>query len=552
MSYLNNNNIQNRAGCTVAFSTGTASKNGETLVVKNGDIDSHWYMQMVLSNGTSSAASEGDFYSGDLAQFSGKKRIPWVGQRCMSYWAPHMGINDAGVSISLLATPGREDEDRPGLLGGFDYNRIVLDFASSAGEGVELVAKTAEKYGFAETSMSYVIGDPEEVWLIEASGYHWAAKRYRDQVGAHANSYIIETDWDLCSADLEDYAFSKGWIGRGEQLNFREGYSGSGYLHKHQAPRPDIFSSIVRQNRADELMQKKAASGPVTVADMMEVSRDQLDEFVLPDGSRLAFNQTPWHSTSFYRDEFDGGEWLDDMPEEGFLRSPVFIRQICCDTAYEKTLGSAVFNSGSKDQPAGIMYGLVGVPTFSAYVPYFPGMKELHPAFSGIEAARLFEEIDLHAFGKYQEFHPIAEQVFSSFENEVLDSMSEDAAVAGNAQTTGARSFAFADKLMSLARQVLDKFWLYDLRIREWGRKRESAERAPDIYTIAGQVFCIGFTGGQVIRPVAVRKDGALFIDLEQGEEEAYLPVKAASEKYNFEWTDLPDTGDLFIYKNIS
>ena len=217
-----------------------------------------------------------------------------------------MGINDAGVSVSLLATPGREDKTKPGLLGGFDYNRIALDFAGTAAEGVELIGSTVEKCGFSELSMSYVIGDPSEVWLIEASGRHWAAKRFTDSCGAHANSYILETDWDLCSPGLEDYALSQGWIKKGGQLNFREAFSGSGYLNKVPAPYPDIFSSIVRQKRAEELLADKAAAGTISVKDLMEISRDQLDVYKLPGGDRLDFNQTPWHSTPFYRDGFGG------------------------------------------------------------------------------------------------------------------------------------------------------------------------------------------------------------------------------------------------------
>ena len=546
MSDCKNYNQQERTGCTVVFSTGNPSSNHETLVLKNGDIDSHWYMQMMLSN-----CNEGkDFYGGPLSHFSGRKKFSYIGQRCLSYWAPHMGINEAGVSVSLLATPGREDKSRPGLLGGFDYNRIALDFAESALEGVKLIGETVQQCGFAELSMSYIIGDPDEVWLIEASGYHWAAKRFRDTVGAHANSYILETDWDLNSPGLEDYALSRGWIKQNEQLNFREAFSGSGYLDKVSAPHTDIFSSIVRQQRAEELLAEKTAAGPISVKDLMEISRDQLDDYELPGGEVLEFNQTPWHSTSFYRDVFNGGEWLDDMPADNFLRSPVFIRQICCDTVYEKTLGSAVFSSGKSDEPKKLMYALTGVPTFSAYIPFFADMKSIHPAFSGIEAARIFEDIDLHAFGKYQDFHPISAGVFDVFEadmlkqTEALDTQSYEAG-----QLTDF-SNKYAERLLSEAGRVKELFWLYDLRIRQWGRAREFANRAPDIYTLVNQLYCIGLSGKELKRPLAVRREGVLLIDFEMNAEEAYTPISEASMKYNFEWKDLPETGDLFIYRN--
>ncbi|MEN8906355.1 MAG: aspartyl-phosphate phosphatase Spo0E family protein, partial [Clostridiales bacterium] len=62
------------------------------------------------------------------------------------------------------------------------------------------------------------------------------------------------------------------------------------------------------------------------------------DDYYLKDGDVLSFNQKPLHSSKFFRDDFNGGEWLDRYPENNYLKAPVFVRQICCDTVYEKTL----------------------------------------------------------------------------------------------------------------------------------------------------------------------------------------------------------------------
>lgn len=549
-------------GCTAAFASGTAAEGQGSIVMKNGDIDSHWYMQMTCSEPGISV--EGDFYSGELARYaSAGTRYGFVGQRCFSYWAPHMGINQAGLSVSLLAAPGREDEAEKGLLGGFDYNRIVLENAGSAEEAVEILGNALGRFGFSDVSMMYVLADRREVWVLEASGFQWAARRYRDTVGARANDFRIEREYDAASSDLVSHALEMGWITDKREFNFRDVYSGKGYLHHVQAPYPDIFSSTVRYERAYELVRSRLREGSVDIEHMLSISRDQLDRYRLPAGGSLDFNQKPWYSTGFFRDDYSGGEWLDEPAAENTQKAPAYIRQICCDTIYEKTLGAAVFISPARPGDVkGAMLSCVGVPTFSVFCPFFPVGDSIDGRYLGVEAAGLFEDIDLHAFGKYEEFHPVAEEVFHPMEIKHITGVRSTLS-SGTPEQARSLSLQSSGEACRAAEVVIARFWLRDARIRSWGRGREYAGKVPyayltrfskDVLTRDGVVS--GATPGlrTVAETVEIRSDilkkaaahtGAVN-SISDGKE--YLEPGIYAEKAGLVWRYFPENGEAYLF----
>lgn len=553
-------------GCTVAFASGSAAEGRGSIVMKNGDIDSHWYMQMMEFS--SATPAKGDFYSGPLSRYASKnRRFGFVGQRCFSYWAPHMGMNEAGVSVSLLAAPGREDRKNEGLLGGFDYNRIVLENAGSAEEAVHILGEAIQRFGFSDVSMMYVLGDKKEVWVLEASGFQWAARHYTDTVGARANDFRLENDFDKSSPGLVGHALEEGWIQDKREFNFREVYSGSGYLHHVAPPYPDIFSSTVRYERALDLIQSVRQKGCVEIEHMLNISRDQLDTWQLASGKRLEFNQRPWYSTKLFRDDYSGGEWLDQEPEGTVHEAPVFIRQICCDTVYEKTLGAAVFLSPAQTGSIrGAMLACTGVPTFSLFTPYFPVNDSVEPAFSGIEAARIFEEIDLHAFGKYEEFHPMAEHLFQPLEKEAIKTL-RSMLTSGDKHEASQLSRKLAAKACQAARLLKARFWLRDARLRAWGRDRPFSGKIPYAYLTGGALEALtwdgilvaslpGFRvhdGGIEIREdIAEALSGSLHPGAHQRKVTKYVGLESMKYDNPLEWRFLPETEELYLFRDSS
>jgi dipeptidase len=149
-------------------------------------------------------------------------------------------------------------------------------------EAVDLATSLVDEYGFngfEATSCEYltfVIADANEGWIVEVGQKQWVAKRCPDD-GAiyYANEAIIETEWDLASENLIDYAVERGWYNpaSGERFNFRKIYAPS----REECPLCESeysnrASNTYRMQRAAELLDPKL--GSVTVEDLMDVHRD--------------------------------------------------------------------------------------------------------------------------------------------------------------------------------------------------------------------------------------------------------------------------------------
>ena len=186
------------------------------------------------------------------------------------------GINEYGVVMSSNCIESREPNSKnDDGLGWPEIGRLVMERCKTANEAVDLVCRLIDEYtfnGFEVTScknLTFVIGDSNEGWIIEVTDKHWIAKRCPDD-GAifYANQAQIETEWDLSSDDLIDYAVEQGWYdtNSGEPFNYREIYS-AGSLGKP--------GNVLRENRARELLESKLDS--ITVQDLMELHRDHYE-----------------------------------------------------------------------------------------------------------------------------------------------------------------------------------------------------------------------------------------------------------------------------------
>jgi len=185
------------------------------------------------------------------------------------------GINEWGVTASSNCFDTKEPllpNDKG--LGWPEMLQLVMERCKTAREGIELCTRLIDKYtfnGFEATScknLTFVIADPNEVWQMAVTNRHYVARRIADDAGLYyANELQIETEWDMASDDLIDYAVAEGWYDKssGEPFNFKKVYGA------------DLGQdwNVKRQERVRALLEPKL--GSITVTDVMGVLRDHYD-----------------------------------------------------------------------------------------------------------------------------------------------------------------------------------------------------------------------------------------------------------------------------------
>lgn len=168
-----------------------------------------------------------------------------LGSKPYWIWGFEMGVNECGLVIGNEAQGSRcEAEVQDGLLG-MDLLRLALERASTAREGIDVIAGLLEQYGQnANASMlfdrryenSYLLADREEIWLLETAGRQWAAK-YIPDWAAISNCYTIGEDFDLCSIGMENYARERRWISDAQTVDFAKAYTLPASRQSHSVPR---------------------------------------------------------------------------------------------------------------------------------------------------------------------------------------------------------------------------------------------------------------------------------------------------------------------------
>lgn len=182
------------------------------------------------------------------------------------------GVNEYAVAIGNETVFSREPvEERPGLIG-MDLVRLGLERGRSAREALEVIATLAETHGQGGAALGpdasgyhngFLLADPEEAWVLQTSGRHWAARRVR--LDAVSNHISLGTDWEIGSRDLDSFARASGWWMGAGRLDVAAAYRNPGVPGR-------ISDGRLRRSR--ELLE--AAKGRVDVASMQRALRDHL------------------------------------------------------------------------------------------------------------------------------------------------------------------------------------------------------------------------------------------------------------------------------------
>lgn len=176
-----------------------------------------------------------------------------LGSKPYWIWGFEMGVNDQGVVIGNEAEYSRDlgKEEHEGLLG-MDLLRLALERGSTAFESLRVIVDLLERYGQNHNANalhdtryenSFLIMDPQEIWVLETAGRRYAAKRV-STYHAVGNTYSIGQNIDLASPDLESHARQNGWLMPYEQFDFAQAYS---------ARIPNLTLSTPRQRRVMQL-----------------------------------------------------------------------------------------------------------------------------------------------------------------------------------------------------------------------------------------------------------------------------------------------------------
>ena len=202
------------------------------------------------------------------------------------YWmfGFEMGINEFGLAIGNEAEWSRCDSESDDGLLGMDLLRLALERCKSCREAIDLISQLLRTYGQRGNARnrngseyyenSFLLVDPQDVWVMETAGRDWVAKQITDWK-AISNCYTLTTDFDLSSGPLEQFARQRRWLAPSENFDFAKAFSkrpnaAVTRLRRQcklisQAPRPITDShvkNILRDHYAGEIMEPQF--GPLT------------------------------------------------------------------------------------------------------------------------------------------------------------------------------------------------------------------------------------------------------------------------------------------------
>jgi secernin len=218
--------------CDTIVANGDATMDGVTIFAKNSDREPNeaQYLEYVPA---------ADHNEGSTVQCT-YIEIPQVAHtnavllsRPFWMWGAEMGANEHGVAIGNEAVFTRIPYTKGEALLGMDLLRLGLERAQTAYEALQVITTLIAAYGQGGNCgfqhalyyhNSYIIADPNDAWVLETAGPHWAAKQIRGYYTI-SNCITLGNDFDLASEELVSTAVKKGWCKGRDDFDFARNYS---------------------------------------------------------------------------------------------------------------------------------------------------------------------------------------------------------------------------------------------------------------------------------------------------------------------------------------
>jgi secernin len=256
--------------CDTAVATGKATIDGVTIFGKNSDREpneGHHLLHLPATDHAEDSKLHCTYI--EIPQVAHTYAVTlakpfWI-------WGAEMGTNEYGVAIGNEAVFTKVPYQKEGGLIGMDLLRLGLERAKSAYETLIIITDLLAQYGQGGNCgfhkklyyhNSFIIADPQEAWVLETAGEHWAAQRIVDSVYTISNGITIGSDWDLASPGLVNHAIERGWCKKRDDFHFARCYSDFIYTR---------FSYC--RNRRDHT-SAALSSDKVTVQQMIQTLRD--------------------------------------------------------------------------------------------------------------------------------------------------------------------------------------------------------------------------------------------------------------------------------------
>jgi dipeptidase len=168
--------------------------------------------------------------SWDMTKVTKKGEIPEVAETYAFLNTAYPCLNEKQLAIGETTIYGRQELiNDDGMFYIEELEKIALQRCKTARDGIALIGKLAEEFGYADLAECITLADPKEVWQLEIAGSGkgkpssiWCAQRIPDEnVGVCANIPRISDidfknhDYFMYSTDLQNTAKKLGyWDGK--------------------------------------------------------------------------------------------------------------------------------------------------------------------------------------------------------------------------------------------------------------------------------------------------------------------------------------------------